>query len=740
MTGQIQSTNDQVKLDAELRADWELLRSGRHQNPHSILGLCDLPTGFKVLRLWRPGASQGQVSAIIKGQLSPLKALGDLVGLFEIEVQNDLKRDEYQVFFSDGRFACDPYTFAPLLTDTDLYLFSRGTHYQLHRKLGARCAFNGGIEGVNFSVWAPNALRVSVIADFNYWNGLTTPMRRLGNSGCWELFVPGIECGERYKFELITPSGELKIKADPFALQGQLRPDTASIVASIDTAGWTDHTWMSQRGKVATASSPFLTYEVHLGSWRKNEDGSSLNYREIAPELAHYVADLGFTHIELLPITEYPFDESWGYQVGGYFAATSRYGTLDDFQFFVNCLHEKNIGILLDWVPGHFVADEHGLSHFDGTTLYEHGDANRQIHPHWGTKVFNHGRCEVSNFLIASALMWLEDWHIDGLRVDAVASMLYLDYGREHREWAPNFYGGRENLETLEFLKHLNSVVRDKVPGIPMIAEESTTWPGVTAPLEHQGLGFHFKWNMGWMNDTLAYFVKDTIYRGYHQRQLTHVMLYAFYEHFALVLSHDEVVHGKGSLLAKMPGDLWQKFANLRLLYTYMLCQPGKKLLFMGGELGAWDEWHCNRPLEWSLLNYPLHRGVQELVKQGNRMYQRYSALWQCEGLNGFSWIDFSDIHNCVISYFRASDTQRVVCIHNFTPSFTPNYRLAIPGVLRMREIFNSDASEYGGSGQGNLSGELQPISGEIFELVMPPLATLVFAVTESLQSKKTHV
>ncbi len=727
MAKPLQDTSNELSVG--MRSHWERLQSGRHASPHEVLGLQKLEGGQRVVRLWRPRARDGEIHAHIQEGVHSLKPLAP--GLFQLDVAGGTQPLDYQIYLWNGLRVHDPYSFSPTFSDLDRYLFNRGTHYEIYEKMGARHILHEGVWGVSFTLWAPNAQCVALVADFNFWDGLALPMRRLSDSGVWELFVPGIECGERYKFEIITESGELKIKADPYGLRAQLRPDTASVVAQIDVESWHDDVWMSERARDGP-SGPMSMYEVHLGSWRRAEDGQPLNYRQIAPTLAEYVSDLGFTHIELMPITEYPLDESWGYQVGGYFAATSRYGTLEDFQYFINHMHERGIGIILDWVPGHFVADEFGLSHFDGTALYEHDDERRQTHPHWGTRIFNHGRCEVANFLIASALFWVKNWHIDGLRVDAVASMLYLDYGREDKEWIPNLHGGRENLEAVEFLKHLNAIVREKAPGVQMIAEESTSWMGVTAPLEQGGLGFDLKWNMGWMNDTLRYFARDCLFRGYHQGELTFGLLYAFSERFALVLSHDEVVHGKGSLLGKMPGNLWQKFANLRLLYTFMLCQPGKNLLFMGGEWGVWQEWQCTHSLDWSLLEHPLHRGMQSLVRAANHLYLKTPCLWQRDhDPSGFAWIDFSDIFNCIISYYRVGNAQRVVCVHNFTPNSYPEYRISVSGAKTLREIFYSDAPEFGGSGQGNQGRTLAPESGDTFCLVMPPLATSIFAVDD---------
>jgi 1,4-alpha-glucan branching enzyme len=545
--------------------------------------------------------------------------------------------------------------------------------------------------------------------------------------------VPGLEEGHKYKFEIKAQDSKLLVKADPYGLSSELRPATASKVAVVDSFRWSDSHWMQQRASRQKYKSPMTIYEVHLGSWKQKE-GLFLNYRELAEELAPYCKEMGFNYVEMLPIAEHPLDESWGYQVTGFYAATSRFGTPQDFQYFVDYLHNQGIGVILDWVPGHFPTDSFSLARFDGTALYEHEDPRQGIHPHWNTCIFNFGRHEVSNFLIANALFWLEMMHIDGLRVDAVASMLYLDYGREADEWIPNRYGGKENLDAIEFLKHLNSIVHSKIPGIFMIAEESTAFTGVTHPVEHGGLGFDLKWNMGWMNDTLRYIERDPFYRHYHQNELTFGLLYAFTERFVLVLSHDEVVHGKKSLLDKMPGDIWQKFANMRLLLSYMICQPGKKLMFMGAEIGLWNEWYCKVGLEWYLLDYSTHSGLQKMVKELNHLYLNHPALWERDfDYSGFEWIDFHDTKNCVISYLRKSENtacHRLLCIHNFTPQYHSDYILHLRNFNQAQEIFNSDAFFYDGSGKTNgpitiLRNEAGEAYGIQFSLA--PLATQIF-------------
>jgi len=558
------------------------------------------------------------------------------------------------------------------------------------------------------------------------------PMRVMGSSGIWELFVPGLEEGCKYKFEIKTQTGHIRIKADPYALSSELRPNTASVVASVDSFEWQDHDWLERRLKEKNQPKPINIYEVHLGSW-KQRDGVFMNYQDIAHELVGYCHYMGYTHIQLMPVSEHPLDESWGYQVSGFYAVTRRFGLPKDFQAFVNTLHINGIGVLLDWVPGHFPTDEFSLARFDGSHLYEHADWRQGFHPHWNTYIFNYGRHEVCNFLIANALFWMEKMHIDGLRVDAVASMLYLDYGREEGEWIPNQYGGKENLEAIEFLKHLNSVVHEKFPGILMVAEESTSFTGVTHPLEHSGLGFDLKWNMGWMNDTLSYFHKDPLYRHYHQYLLTFGLIYAFSEKFILVLSHDEVVHGKGSLLAKMPGDYWQKFANLRLLISYMFCQPGKKLLFMGGEIGQWNEWNCKSEMEWFLLQYPQHAGLHAFVKEMNHFYLTHGALWERDfDYTGFEWVNFADHQNSVICYRRKCSLGELLCIHHCTPAYLPYYYIHLPGLVKVKEVFNSDQERYGGSGK--VDGPLELVRNENGHVVglkvcLAPLSTQIFEI-----------
>ncbi len=624
-----------------------------------------------------------------------------------------------------------------LLTENDLYLFNEGTHYRLYEKLGAHPLTANGPEGTYFAVWAPNAEHVFVMGDFNAWDKESHPLRPRGESGIWEGFVPGVSKGTCYKYSVFSRYGGYWIdKADPFAFYSEVPPKTASMVWDL-TYAWRDQTWTEKRRQHNTLTAPFTIYEVHLGSWMRlpEEQNRPLTYRELAPKLAEYVERLGFTHVEFLPVMEHPFYGSWGYQVTGYFAPTSRYGTPQDFMHLIDYLHQRGIGVILDWVPSHFPTDGHGLAFFDGTHLFEHADPRQGLHPEWNSFIFNYGRNEVQSFLMSSALFWLEIFHADGLRVDAVASMLYLDYARKEREWVPNQYGGRENLEAMAFLRRFNADVYRNHPHVQTVAEESTAWPMVSRPAYLGGLGFGMKWDMGWMHDMLDYMTRDPIYRKYHHSELTFRLLYAFTENFVLPLSHDEVVHGKGSLLGKMPGDEWQKFANLRLLYGIMYAQPGKKLLFMGGEFGQWREWNHDEGLDWSLLQYAPHAGLQKWVADLNKFYQSELALYELDfDSAGFEWIDCSDSLQSIISFIRkgrsTDDILLIVC--NFTPVVRSDYRVGVPRAGLWREILNSDALDYGGSGQGNSGGvEAAPISLHArrysINLTLPPMAALFF-------------
>lgn len=627
-----------------------------------------------------------------------------------------------------------------VLTDFDLHLIGEGSHYKKYEKLGAHVVEINGIKGVHFAVWAPNAERVSVIGDFNNWDGRRHPMQVLGSSGVWEIFIPGLDEGELYKFEIKSKfHNYIAVKVDPYAFYFELRPKSASIVYNINKYQWNDSTWMEMRAKKNWFESQVSIYEVHLGSWmRVPEEGNRwLTYRELADKLVKYVKEMGYTHIELLPVTEHPLDASWGYQTVGYFAPTSRFGTPEDFMYLIDQCHQNNIGVILDWAPAHFPRDAHGLGFFDGTCLYEHEDPRKGEHRDWGTLIFNYGRNEVRNFLISNALFWFEKYHVDGLRVDAVASMLYLDYSRKEGDWIPNIFGGRENLEAIDFLKKFNEIAHEYHPGILTIAEESTAWPGVSRPTYLGGLGFSMKWNMGWMNDMLEYISKDPVHRKYHHNNLTFSLLYAFTENFILVLSHDEVVHGKRSMLSKMPGDMWQKFANLRLFYGFMYGHPGKKLLFMGGEFGQWDEWNHDRSIDWHLLQYEPHWRLQKYVKDLNHLYRSEPALYEVDfNYWGFEWIDFRDSEQSIISFIRRSKAPDdfLIFVCNFTPVPRFNYRIGVPQSGFYKEILNSDSSEYWGSNLGNSGGvpaEEIPWHGRPYSMniTLPPLATIVFKV-----------
>ena len=630
----------------------------------------------------------------------------------------------------------DPYRFPPVLTDFDLHLLGEGTHYKTYEKLGAHVMEIAGVRGVSFAVWAPNAKRVSVVGNFNQWDGREHPLRVRGSTGVWEIFMPGMPEGEIYKFEVKSRNKNfLALKTDPYGFYAEQRPKTASIVYNLDRYVWNDQKWMAERQARQGLRSPISIYEVHLGSWRRSGEAGHavLNYREIAGQLADYVEKLGFTHVELMPVMEHPLDESWGYQTTGYFAPTSRFGVPEDFMYFVDYLHQRGIGVILDWVPAHFPSDAHGLAFFDGTHLYEHEDPRLREHPDWGTRIFNYGRVEVRSFLWASALFWLEKYHLDGLRVDAVASMLYLDYSRKAGQWVPNQFGGNENLEAIGFIKRFNELTHQYHPGTLTIAEESTSWPMVSRPSYVGGLGFSLKWNMGWMHDMLVYFSNDPIFRRYHHSNLTFSLLYAFTENFVLVLSHDEVVHGKRSLLAKMPGDYWQQFANLRALYAFLYAHPGKKMLFMGCEFGQWIEWNAAQSLDWNLLDYEPHRKLQGLVARLNQLHKAEPTLHQIDfEYTGFDWIDFHDVDHSVIAFLRKGETpgDHMVVVCNFTPVPHHGYHLGVPEACWYREILNTDAAEFGGSGVTNAPGrQAFPLVWQnqpcCVELTLPPLGVI---------------
>ncbi len=721
----------------------DLIARNLHHDPFTILGPHEIEwMGRKtwVVRAWFPDAKEVYLREPETKIEYPMHPAHN-PHFFEVLLPEwqHLRLYQFHVIAENGheRYVHDPYFFLPQMGELDLFLFGIGDHHKIYEKMGAHPTTINGIAGVYFAVWAPNARNVSVVGNFNQWHGGKHQMRVLGHSGIWELFIPDIGVGEVYKYEIKDRRGHIYLKADPYGFQHEQRPKTASVVADINRYTWHDDEWMEKRRNTDPLRQPISIYEVHLGSWKRvvEEGNRFLTYRELAHQLAEYVKDMGYTHVELLPVAEHPFDGSWGYQVTGYYAPTSRYGNPEDFQYFVDYMHQNGIGVIMDWVPAHFPRDAHGLAYFDGTHLYEHADPRLGEHRDWGTLIFNYGRNEVRNFLIANALFWLDKYHIDGLRVDAVASMLYLDYSRKEGEWIPNEFGGRENLQAIGFLKRFNEVIFAYHPGVLSIAEESTAWPGVSRPTYLGGLGFNFKWNMGWMNDFLTYFSKDPIHRKYHHNMITFALLYAFHENFILVLSHDEVVHGKRALLDKMPGDFWQRFANLRTLLSFMYGHPGKKLLFMGGEFGQWQEWNESRSLDWHLLQYEPHQKLQAMVRDLNHLYRREPALYQIDfEPPGFEWIDFQDWENSIIVFMRKThrveDTLIFVC--NFTPVYREHYRIGVPYHTFYREIFNSDAEIYGGSNKGNWGGlhsDEKPWHHHPFslDLVIPPLATVIF-------------
>jgi 1,4-alpha-glucan branching enzyme len=714
-----------------LASEIELVVRREHTDPHHVLG-AHPSNGGVVVRTFRPAAEK--VLARPDGGEPIALQQRHPAGVFEGQVDGaELPlRYELEVSYPDGNTftVLDPYAFPPTFGELDLHLAGEGRHEDIYEYLGAHPRELDGVTGTAFAVWGPSARAVSVVGDFNGWDGRLNPMRSLGSSGIWEIFLPGVEEGAAYKFELLAQSGEIRMKADPFAFETQVPPRTDSVVYRSHYR-WKDSDWRRE----SPHEKPISIYEVHLGSWRLNplEGNRSLTYAELADELAAYVKDMGFTHVELLPVMEHPFSGSWGYQVSGYFAPTARYGRPDDFRAFVDGMHQAGVGVILDWVPAHFPRDDWALARFDGTALYEHADPRRGAHPEWGTLIFNYGRNEVRNFLLASALFWPREYHVDGLRVDAVASMLYLDYSRAEGAWVPNEYGGNEDLDAVRLLKEFNEVLHRREPGILSVAEESTAWPGVSRPTYLGGLGFGFKWNMGWMHDTLGYFQRDPVYRRYHHHELTFSLMYAFSENFVLPLSHDEVVHGKGSLYDKMAGDRWQKLANLRALYAYMWAHPGKKLLFMGGELAQEAEWSHERSLDWHLLEQAEHAGVQALVRDLNRVLRSEPALYEQDfDPAGFWWLEANDAGANVLAFARASKkAERVlVCVANLSPTPRPGYRLGLPRAGRWREAINTDSGFYGGSDSGNLGGvESEPIGWHeqpfSAEVTLPPLGVV---------------
>lgn len=717
-----------------MNEDIQRLLKGRHHDPHALLGVHPSEHGA-VFRCRRPDAVAVEVSVPGEKTVSLLREEGELWS-------GTLPWPQHgpgltvSARYADGSVwtVMDPYSFLPSLGDLDQHLFGEGQHWRIYEKLGAHPCTLQGVEGVAFAVWAPGAAGVSVVGDFNRWDGRLHPMRSLGNSGLWELFVPGLEEGSLYKYEIHPAAGGPPLlKTDPYCQATEAPPGTAGRVYR-SRYTWGDQAFLDQRGLHPSQRAPLSIYEVHLGSWRRvpEEGGRVLSYRELAPLLASYVRDMGFTHVEFLPVMEHPYGPSWGYQVGAYFAPTARFGTPDDLRFLIDTLHREGIGVILDWVPAHFPKDAHALGRFTGEAVYEHADPRQGEHPDWGTYIFNYGRHEVRNFLIANALYWLKEFHADGLRIDAVASMLYLDYSRQGGQWVPNPYGGRENLEAIHFIKRLNEECHAQVPGALLIAEESTAWGGVSRPTYMGGLGFGFKWNMGWMHDTLEYFRKDPIHRQYHHRNLTFGFLYAWSENFILPLSHDEVVHGKGSLWDKMPGDRWQKAANLRSLYAYMWAHPGKKMLFMGGEFGQVREWQHDQSLDWHLTQYPEHGGLQRLVRDLNRVYRDHPALWDLDGEPaGFGWLDADNAQSNLVAFLRrASDgnASPLVIVGNFSP-VPRRYRVGLPHGGAWRELINTDLEVYAGSGRSNTSLEVEarPWQGQPFsaELDLPPLGVL---------------
>ncbi|HEY1634644.1 MAG TPA: 1,4-alpha-glucan branching protein GlgB [Acidimicrobiales bacterium] len=712
-------------------SELDRLLNGEHADPHRLLG----PHGSTILAL-RPDASAVRL-VLHDGRTVDMTRLRP-GGLFLADLR-DMDGYVIEADFEGGATVRydDPYRFWPTLGEMDLHLLGEGHHHRLWEVLGARRREHQGVWGTAFAVWAPAARSVRLVGDFNGWDGRVHPMRSLGSSGVWELFVPGVEAGSRYKYEILTADRQLRLKADPMARQAEVPPATDSVVPDPQPYAWSDSKWMETRGALGWLDRPLLIYEMHAGSWRRGPDEEPLSYLDLAAELPRYVRDMGFTHVELMPLAEHPFGGSWGYQVSSYYAPTGRYGSPDGLKALVDALHGADIGVVVDWVPAHFPRDDWALARFDGSAVYEHDDPRRGSHPDWGTLVFNLGRNEVRNFLVANALYWLEEFHVDGLRVDAVASMLYLDYSRREGEWVPNVFGGREDLEAVSFLKEMNEVVHRTHPGVTTIAEESTAWPGVSRPTYVGGLGFGLKWNMGWMHDTLDYFAKEPVHRRYHHDQLTFGLVYAFSENFVLPLSHDEVVHGKGSLLRKMPGDRWQQLANLRALLAWMWAHPGKQLLFMGGELAQEREWSHDTSLDWQALDDAGHRGVQDLVRAINRTYVELPALWKQDfSSEGFRWIDASDVDSNVLSFVRlpggdpANASAAVVCVANLSPIPRHGYRVGLPLGGEWREAVNTDATQFGGSGVGNGGSVLASDTSwhgldHSAELNLPPLGVL---------------
>ena len=721
--------------------------NGEHSDPHTVLGMHEMEEDGRkavVVRAFLPDAAGITVIDYAnKRKKYPMERL-HADGFFEVTIADREEWFRYQLEYTDADGntwrSYDPYSFSPTLSEFDRHLFGAGTHYEIYEKMGGRLMTHEGARGAAFSVWAPNAKAVSVIGDFNNWDARRSPMRRLGESGIWELFLPAAAEGDKYKFHVTQCDGRVVDKTDPYGVYAEVRPNNASVLYPLKRYKWKDRRWMTARRKYDFKTAPMNIYEVHLGSWKRAEGDRFLTYTELAEQLIPYVKEMGYTHIEMLPVEEHPFDGSWGYQVTGYYAPTSRYGSPDEFKQFVDACHQNGISVILDWVPAHFPKDDFALARFDGTALYEHQDPRLGEHIQWGTYIFNYGRKEVANFLLANALYWMDIFHIDGLRVDAVASLLRLDFCKEEGQWLPNVYGGSENLEAIEFLKHMNSVIAEREPGALMIAEDSTAWPGVTKKVDEGGLGFSLKWNMGWMNDFLSYIKLDPIYRKYHQNKLTFGMAYHYAENFVLVLSHDEVVHTKSSMIGKMPGDVWQSFANLRLSYGFMMGHPGKKLLFMGGEFAQYSEWSEARSLDWHLLQYADHQEMQAYVKELNHLYAEEPAFWAEDfDPNGFQWIECDDAESSIVSFVRRSKEKELVFLCNFTPVVHRGFSLGVPQEGVYHERLNSDAARFGGSDVINavpLQSKAEPAGRCPFrvELDVPPLGMVIL---EREQPKK---
>lgn len=728
-----QSPSSKSIVTTDLNADLKLIQQGRHHDPFQVLGLQVTQEGKRIVRAFLPAAEMVELKGLGAMQRIPTS------DLFEYELAATDEVSEHFTYRWQEKGSdhwhelVSAYSFAPQIGEMDLHLFAEGKHHHAYRFLGAHLKEIDGVSGSLFAVWLPNVKRVSIVGDFNGWDGRRHPMRNRGSSGIWELFIPGLQTGDQYKYEIVAQNDDVLTKTDPYARAMAMRPDTTSRIVADDVFEWQDQEWLKRRPDFDWQHQPISVYELHPGSWRRDENAGFPNWRDLAEQLIPYIEEMGYTHIELLPITEHPLDQSWGYQVTGFFAPTARYGSPDDFRYFIDQCHQRDIGVFLDWVPAHFPKDSFALARFNGDALYEHADPRQGEHQDWGTLIFNYGRNEVRNFLITNAVFWIEEFHIDGLRVDAVASMLYLDYSRKEGEWLPNRFGGRENLEAIQFLKQMNSTVHGLHPGILTMAEESTSWPMVSRPIEIGGLGFSMKWNMGWMNDNLSYMETDPVYRKYHHDQLTFSQIYSYSENFVLPLSHDEVVHGKHSLISKMPGDYWQQMANLRTFYGWQYAHPGKKLLFMGGELAQWLEWDESKELDWSLLEHAAHQGIKLLLGDLNKLYRKEPALHHWDfSQQGFQWIDCHDSEQSIISLLRKSEQQEdsIVCIINFTPVVRENYRIGVPEATGYQEILNTDSMYYGGSNCGNqglLVVEDTPWSGfsHSIELTIPPLAAL---------------